>query len=67
MVAIEVAPDRRDLWAAIGHQCCQTGESALLKKIDIFFGDDIRHKALLAVIRQEHYRWELAGEDLVIL
>src|SRR5205807_10556575 len=49
--AIEVAPDGRDLRPAIGHQCGETGEGTLLKKIAVFFGDDFGHENLLAVVQ----------------
>jgi hypothetical protein len=43
MFAVKVAPHRRDLRPAIGHQRAQVGEGTLLKQIAVLLGDDFRH------------------------
>src|SRR5271165_1754655 len=41
VLAVEVAPHRRHLRTAVGHQRGETGEGALLKQITILFWDDV--------------------------
>jgi hypothetical protein len=46
MLSIEVAPDGSDLRPSVRHDGPQTGESALLEKVEIFFGNHVRHRRL---------------------
>src|ERR1019366_5646433 len=46
VLAIEIAPYGSDLRPPIGHEGAQTGESAFLEKIEIFFRNDVGHCGL---------------------
>src|SRR5260221_6785776 len=46
-VGFNVAPYRRDLGLAIGHQGSQAGKSAFAEKIAILLRNDLRHEDLL--------------------
>lgn len=46
MIAVEIAPHRRNLRASIGHEGAQAGEGPLLEKIFVLVGDGLRHEVL---------------------
>ena len=46
MFAVEVAPDRSDLRAAVFHECAEIGEGFLAEQIGIFFESCVGHADL---------------------